>query len=234
MNRHYDTIFVTFTEEVTVFQAQMIHFLTSESQPAIPAQCAVAYADYGLKTGELPKHVLAEAQRYEHNHRRDTFLVSRALVHALFKRLGNGSDYSDDFVVSRDDGGKPYGICNGRVYPVGISHTPRMVFAALGTGGSIGLDAEPLDRATGDALRRRILNEAEALDESISRISTIELWTIKESILKLEGTGLRTSMKSVFLRTDGDRLYTTDIKGRQIVCKTFVVEDHCVAISEYI
>ena len=209
----------------------MIHFLTSDSEPAIPTLCTVAFADYGLVTGNQPSHVLEEASRYEHAHRRDTFLVSRTLVHALFKRLGDGSD---DFIVSRDDGGKPYGICNGRVYPVAISHTPRMVFAALGTAGSIGLDAEPLDRATGDALRRRILNEAEALDESISRISTIELWTIKESILKLEGTGLRTSMKSVFLRTDGDRLYTTDIKGRQIVCKTFRVEDHCVAISEYI
>jgi phosphopantetheinyl transferase len=216
---------------ISLFSVRMIHFLTSESQPAIPAQCALAYGDYGLEISELPKHVLAESQRYEHAHRRDTFLVSRTLVHALFKRLGDGSG---EFVVSRDDGGKPYGVCNGRVYPVAISHTPRMVFAALGTAGSIGLDAEPLDRATGDALRRRILNEAEALDESISRISTIELWTIKESILKLEGTGLRTSMKSVFLRTDGDRLYTTDIRGRQIVCKTFVVEDHCVAISEYI
>lgn len=212
----------------------MIHFLTSITKPAIPAQCAVAYADYGLEISELPKHVLAEAQRYEHYKRRDTFLVSRTLVYALFKRLGNDSDYTDEFIVSRDDGGKPYGICNGRVYPVGISHTPRMVFAALGTGGSIGLDAEPLDRATGEALRRRILNEAEALEESISRISTIELWTIKESILKLEGTGLRTSMKSVFLRTDEDGVFKSDIKGRQIVCKTFVVEDHCIAISEYI
>jgi phosphopantetheinyl transferase len=212
----------------------MIHFLTSETQPAIPAQCAVAYADFGLEISDLPEHVLAESQRYEHAHRRDTFLVSRTLIHALFRRLGNDSDYSDDFIVSRDDGGKPYGVCNGRVYPVAITHTPRMVFAALGTAGSIGLDAEPLDRATGDALHRRILNEAEALDESISRISTIELWTVKESILKLEGTGLRTSMKSVFLRSNGNGMYTADIKGRQIVCKTFRVEDHCVAISEYI
>lgn len=212
----------------------MIHFLTSESQPAIPAYCAVAYGDYGLEISELPEHVLAESQRYEHAHRRDTFLVSRTLVHALFERLGNDSDNSGDFIISRDDGGKPYGIHNGRVYPVAITHTPRMVIAALGTAGSIGLDAEPLDRATGDALRRRILNEAEALDHAISHISTIELWTVKESILKLEGTGLRTSMKSVFLHAHGNGIYTADIKGRQIVCKTFVVEDHCVAISEYI
>lgn len=212
----------------------MIHFLTSETQPAIPAQCAVAYGDYGLEISELPEHVLAESQRYEHAHRRDTFLVSRTLVHALFKRLGNDSDYSDDFIVSRDDGGKPYGIHNGRVYPVAITHTPRMVFAALGTGGSIGLDAEPMDRKTGHALRRRIMNEAEEQSGSLSERSTIELWTVKESILKLEGTGLRTSMKSVFLYSSGNGIYTADIKGRQIVCKTFRVEDHCVAISEYI
>jgi phosphopantetheinyl transferase len=109
-----------------------------------------------------------------------------------------------------------------------------MVFAALGTGGSIGLDAEPLNRKTGDALRRRIMNESEEQGGSLSERSTIELWTVKESILKLEGTGLRTSMKSIFLRSDHDGLYTADIKGRQIVCKTFRVEDHCVAISEYI
>lgn len=213
----------------------MIHFLTSESQPAIPAYCTVAYADYGLATGNLPSHVMEEAGRFEHAQRRETFLVSRTLVYALFGRIVEViNDSQVNFRVSRDDGGKPYGICNGRVYPVAITHTPRMVFAALGTAGSIGLDAEPLDRATGDALRRRILNEAEALDHAISHISTIELWTIKESILKLEGTGLRTSMKSVFLHAHGNGIYTADIKGRQIVCKTFRVEDHCVAISEYI
>lgn len=212
----------------------MIHFLTSESQPAIPAYCTVAYADYGLATGNLPSHVMEEAGRFEHAHRRDTFLVSRTLVHALFERLGNDSDNSGDFIISRDDGGKPYGIHNGRVYPVAITHTPRMVIAALGTGGSIGLDAEPMDRKTGHALRRRIMNEAEEQSGSLSERSTIELWTVKESILKLEGTGLRTSMKSVFLHAHGNGIYTADIKGRQIVCKTFVVEDHCVAISEYI
>ncbi len=213
----------------------MIHFLTSDTQPAIPALCTVAFADYGLATGNLPIHVLEEAGRYEHAHRRDTFLVSRTLVHALFGRLGDmSSDSQRDFRVYRDDGGKPYGICNGRVYPVAITHTPRMVFAALGTGGSIGLDAEPIDRKTGDALRRRIMNESEEQGRSLSERSTIELWTVKESILKLEGTGLRTSMKSIFLRSDHDGVYAADIKGRQIVCKTFRVEDHCVAISEYI
>jgi len=213
----------------------MIYFLTSDSEPAIPPFCTVAFADYGLATGNLPSHVMEEAGRYEHAHRRDTFMVSRTLVHALFGRLGEASpDALDDFRVSRDDGGKPYGICRGRVYPVAITHTPRMVFAALGTGGSIGLDAEPMDRKTGDALRRRIMNEAEEQGGSLSERSTIELWTVKESILKLEGTGLRTSMKSIFLRSDLDGVYTADIKGRQIVCKTFRVEDHCVAISEYI
>lgn len=213
----------------------MIHFLTSDTQPAIPVHCTVAYADYGLATGHLPSHVLVEAGRYEHAHRRDTFLVSRTLVHALFGLLGEVSDdVLGDFRVSRDDGGKPYGICRGRVYPVAITHTPRMVFAALGTGGSIGLDAEPMDRKTGDALRRRIMNEAEEQGGTLSERPTIELWTVKESILKLEGTGLRTSMKSIFLRSDLGGVYAADIKGHQIVCKTFRVEDHCVAISEYI
>ena len=84
--------------------------------------------------------------------------------------------------------------------PVSISHTKTHAFCAVSDPcdgvTALGIDAEPLDRRSFDACKRlaaRWFSPAEQadLDRAPSVQRFLEIWTRKEALVKLTGTGLR-------------------------------------------
>jgi len=215
-------------------------YLSSHDQNAIPESVHLAYAPPS-EWNDTTAAWLTDDEFQKTISMRDSgriieFKLSRYLLKSLFKRLYPQS--IAECVIERDLGGKPYADVDGRIIPVSVSHSNEYVFVAISLAGSIGLDIERMNRTVSPTLRSRILTDQEFHDERFSHVGTLQFWTVKESILKLIGSGLRRSMSSVSIHDytheiDGD-MFFTEIDGQQISTSTFTLEDHWIAISKYI
>jgi phosphopantetheinyl transferase len=124
--------------------------------------------------------------------------ISRSLFSHLAERMGFAHT---DIAVEKESSGRPSVIAGDERWGASITHTRGMIACAVNRSGSIGIDLERTDRSEHPALRKRMLSAGDSPD-LIDRFSTIQLWTIKEAVLKLYGTGLRVPMKNVSLATD--------------------------------
>ena len=104
-------------------------------------------------------------------------------------------------------GGKPY-VPGGPEFS--LSHSGALAVIALADV-PVGADAEQ-DRPTGEALRLRVLTEAERADASRDLLF---FWTRKEAALKCLGTGLDRELASLDVRGD-----STALDGRTIFLHT--------------
>jgi phosphopantetheinyl transferase len=121
--------------------------------------------------------------------------ISRNLFSHLAERLGFAHL---DLYMEKESSGRPAVIAGDERWGASITHTRGMIACAVNRSGAIGIDLERTDRTEHPALRKRMLSAGDAPD-LIDRFSTIQLWTIKEAVLKLHGSGLRVPMKSVVL-----------------------------------
>lgn len=215
-------------------------YLSSHDQKAIPETVHLAYAP-SMEWDDTTAAWLTDNEIQKTLAMRDPgriieFKLSRYLLKSLFKRLFPLSNA--ECAIERDLGGKPYADVDGRIIPISVSHSNEFVFVAISLAGSIGLDIERMGRNVIPALRSRILTDQEFHDERLMPVNTIQLWTVKESMLKLIGSGLRRSMSSVsihdYSKENGGDMFFTEIDGQQISTSTFILEDHWIAISKYI
>jgi 4'-phosphopantetheinyl transferase len=177
-----------------------------------------------LNTGELGVHELASAcavlspeervrQRQLHfpEDRRDF-----ASAHALLRKsLSLYSDINpEDWRFKVAANGKPFILRNGKQrqkpFSFSLSHTRGLVACAIATQLDMGIDVERLDRMVDiDAMAPLCLSSSEL--DALRRcpaperqIRFIELWVLKESLVKATGTGLSGLKGSSFtLREDG-------------------------------
>ncbi|MDX1671880.1 MAG: 4'-phosphopantetheinyl transferase superfamily protein [Balneolaceae bacterium] len=161
--------------------------------------------------------------------RRREFISSRRLVKLLVKDLGLDPDL---FEVQKDGLGKPFGIYRNRRYNLSIAHTDEIILCGLSDEFELGVDMEPVDREVADKLRDRILHEEEV--ESLQKVSLIQIWTIKEAVVKLEGRGLRNNLNEIIVeQVKGDefRARLNDQKKAR-VC-SFEHGDYWISLAHY-
>lgn len=96
--------------------------------------------------------------------------------------------------IDKKESGKPFVSLGSRSIGYSLSHTKNRYLLAVNQMGEIGVDIEKFDRRIHPGLRPRITNSSEFTEDTIG---TLQLWTIKEAVLKLTGTGLRTNMNRV-------------------------------------
>lgn len=121
--------------------------------------------------------------------------ISRSLFSHLSERMGFGHA---DIALEKESSGRPSIAAGDERWGASITHTRGMIACAVKRSGAIGIDLELTDRNEHPALRKRLLSAGDDPD-LIDRFGTIQLWTIKEAVLKLYGTGLRVPMKNVVL-----------------------------------
>lgn len=113
----------------------------------------------------------------------------------FFERVPFLSEFNHkSLVLTKLASGKPFIKLGKKYLGYSLSHTSNSYLLATNKDGEIGADIEKVDRNIHQKLRSRIMSENELLDDSIN---TLQLWTIKEAVLKLTGTGLRTNMNKV-------------------------------------
>lgn len=127
-----------------------------------------------------------ELSQYTADFRKQQFLTSRRLLKYLL------SNHEVSFLKKKN--GQPmiedmnYNLFSSLSYSQ--SHAIVLVSEK-----PIGVDLEPINRQTSELLRKRLLTEREAV---IARyLTTLEIWCIKEAVLKLLGTGIKAGLQSV-------------------------------------
>lgn len=122
--------------------------------------------------------------------RNDTFLGRLLLRAALFEQYGM---LPSETYIERQTGGKPYLLDFPDIH-FGISHTATCVVCAVSPI-PVGIDAESRgNRRRYDRIITRLFSEKEreyVLDDiSVSEDRLLEIWTMKESFVKLTGEGI--------------------------------------------
>ena len=126
-------------------------------------------------------------------------------AYALLRRV-----LSEDFGVASADirktpEGKPY-LADGRVR-FSLSHTKGLVCCAVSADGEVGIDSERIRpvslRAAERVCTERELRDIRASEDPESRF--LVYWTLKESISKKRGVGLRENFRQYEILWDGEQ-----------------------------
>lgn len=134
-----------------------------------------------------------------------------------------------EFYIKKDPGGKPIGYYQGKKYGVAISHTLSVVAGALYLEGEVGLDIERKNRKIHEGLRKRILSEQE--HDLLKDYDTIQIWTLKEAIVKLTGTGLRKNMRDILVKPVQNGRFESMVSGKKIDLYSFDLKDIWLTVS---
>ena len=139
---------------------------------------------------------------------RQTFLLSRCAIISIVKYYTKNCDFISE--LHTHPGGKPF-LINLPDLHFSLSHTGSEV-ALVFSRSPVGFDMEKSDRRTDFlALAKRFFTAAELADMD-SGSSFLELWTAKEAILKLEGTGISGGLDRARILSESEG----DLDGRRV------------------
>jgi len=162
---------------------------------------------------------------------RETFLLSRCAIHSILKYYTNNSDFLGEFHTH--PGGKPF-LINIPELHFSLSHTGREV-ALVFSRSPVGFDMEKSGRQTDFlTLAKRFFTATEVAAIVAAGNDAgpcfLELWTAKEAILKLEGTGISGGLDRARILSesegnlDGRRVYLHRLEWPGLIAKLAAFE----------
>jgi len=179
----------------------------------------------------IPEYLVAESKSYGNLERRQLFLQSRLMIHSIIdEKMGSPNDLR----ILKEDSDKPYGLMANQQIHISISHSSSTVFTIIDPNNMLGIDAELINRSHKPDVRQRIMHPEEKITDDLQSVDTILLWVVKESILKLIGSGLRVSMSSICLQKHSKDRFGCRINDQNIQTSVMAYQHHYLAISEYI
>jgi phosphopantetheinyl transferase len=155
------------------------------------------------------------------------FKRSRALIRELVQQ-GRPELEPSDIHIRKEENGRPYITIRDERLFAGIAHSGQAILVAVSPQ-QIGIDLEPVGRKANDRLRKRILHEQER--NPLKSVETIRLWTMKEAVLKLRGTGLRFAMNRFQMKCKDDHRYETEIENESIMIHSHQIDNFWVAVA---
>lgn len=178
---------------------------------------------------DLNKEELSEYKSIKNENRKREFICTRRLIKEMSNHIGY---LNSDLSIKKDKLGKPYGMANGRHIFLSIAHSRDLVACGISETRDMGVDLEPVDREIHKGLEKRILHPEEYAD--IKNQELLQIWTIKEALVKLEGGGLRTNLNEVLI----SKLEENEYSGRFNNDKTaricsFEHNHHWISVAYY-
>lgn len=170
-----------------------------------------------------------ELESFTNLKRQQEYLTSRLVLKELAEELDLDNQ---QFVILKDELGCPYGTDQTNRYYVSIAHSKNDVFCGIAPFEPIGVDLEPLGRQVSPRLMRRIMHPGDA--DLLAEMESIRLWTIKESLIKLEGQGLRLNMNEVQVRQNKNGFIVEINNDKTAKICSFKADENWLAIAFYI
>lgn len=177
----------------------------------------------------LEDEEIVEYESIKSENRKNEFLSTRHLIRGLAAKFGL---LGNDFMIRKDELGKPYGQTGDKHLFLSIAHSAHYALCGLSESMDIGIDLEPADRKVHEGLRSRIFHAEEK--EDIRSMDLIRVWTLKEALVKLHGGGLRTNLNDLRLQKISESEFTTifnDDKSARIC--SFKHNEHWVSVAYY-
>ncbi len=115
------------------------------------------------------------------------------------------------FRLGKEAAGRPYlSHDNGQTRPCSITHTSGFQAICVAMNGQVGLDAERRDRIVHPKLKDRMRHPDEPIE---LYAEPLNVWTLKESILKCTGRGLRVGMNRIHLQQVDESRFVCEWNG---------------------
>lgn len=131
--------------------------------------------------------------------------------------------------IRKDPSGKPrLNDTDGSIYGFSVSHTSDLWLCGVYLGGELGVDVERTDRRVHERLIQRILHQEEEIE---TFESVMQLWTIKEAVLKLTGTGLRTNMSNVLISRISEEIFKVNHDKYSVTVVSFESSGHWISVA---
>lgn len=169
-----------------------------------------------------------ELSSFKNKRRKKEYVTSRLILKELAREMGVKNN---EFVILKDELGRPGGKCGSAEYYVSIAHTQNNVFCGITRSTTIGVDIEPVNRAVPEKLKHRILHSNEA--QAVREMEAIRLWTIKEAVIKLEGQGLRMNMNEVEVQQEKNGFFVEINNDKTAKICSFQTQDNWLAVAYY-
>jgi phosphopantetheinyl transferase len=135
----------------------------------------------------------------------------------------------EELTVERELTGKPkMKNLQGDSIGLSITHSDELFICGLNRKGEIGIDTEKVDRIINPRLLNRILHNEEQLSHFKS---VIQLWTLKEAVLKLIGTGLRTNMNKLQIKPKSDFIFEVNHNNYELTIVSFEHRNHWISVA---
>lgn len=180
-------------------------------------------------TYDFSEEELAEYQAIKSSTRRKEFISTRHLIKEISTRIGY---LSLDFSIKKDKLGKPYAMADGRHIFLSIAHSNDLVACGISETRDLGIDLEPLGRKVPEGLENRILHPEEYA--GLKSQDLLQIWTIKEALVKLEGGGLRTNLNGVIISKLDENEYLGRFNNDKTarIC-SFQHNQHWISVAYY-
>lgn len=190
---------------------------------------------FDYKTLDLGARVEEKVEKLISPHKKKQSVFGWLLLKSTLKRLNLEYLYNE---ISVDDYGKPYFLCGD--YYFNLSHSNNYCLCVVADF-NIGCDIEIL-RDKMPKLPKKLMSEKEIEYFTNNEFSTeekkiekfIELWTKKESIIKLIGKGSFNLAKSICKYSLINNKSTIIYNNCDIFIKSFKINDFFISFASYI
>lgn len=219
-----------------------------QGRPSIQVEFLLASFD-AIDVGALERVLAADerarAIRYRTEGARRAFVAGRGLTRILLAERTGAAAEALRFEAASSGKPRAFLPTGESAPPFSVSHSGRVVAIALSRGAEVGIDAEPVDREV-DALavatryfpdaERAVVERAPAHER---RRAFLELWTLREAVVKARGATMAEAFGREFAFTRhgvGSAPFAGDVihvhaLGRPFHVTRFDAEDHIVAVA---
>ena len=178
-------------------------------------------------TGILSENKLVEYNGFSNSHRKAEYLSVRHLFYSLLGEMG--FPQKETKLLKQKDG-KPYARIGEKVVHVSFSHSQEKVFCAISFEKNVGLDVELSTRQVSHSVLNRIRNEKEGA--AFETLEPVQIWTIKEAVVKCMGSGLRTNLNDLIIEEGKKKRFSVRFNNESLfeIC-SFRQSNHQIALA---
>jgi len=148
----------------------------------------------------------------------------------LVKKMAGHFLHAEETKIFTVKNEKPEVYCGEKEISASFSHTSDGVSGAISIDFNVGCDMEHADRTVHSRLVDRMKHDDE-LASLYDQVEPIRIWTLKESALKMIGTGLRNPMKSVCVKNGKSNEFSVQFdNGKEAKICSFKHQSHWISV----